>query len=452
MDSSNLRSNYRLCVTIFFTIWFVSTIAFAKEDAWQPLALKDRAQLIDTITQKRVEALLPKLMTDSNIDMWILISREYNEDPVLKTMLPATWLSARRRTILVFVNIPQFGVKAFAVAPYKVGGIFEKAWDKKAQPDQWQALIDLIEKYQPKSIGLNESRYWAHADGLVATDKKEFLAALPKQFKDNIFSAEQLAVGWLEQRIPEEIIIYKKLVRQAHDIIAEGFSSKVIKAGQTTTDDLVWWFREKVISLKLNTWFHPSVSIQRSDTVKFDHENSFTNGNGSQIIQYGDLLHVDFGLSYLRLNTDTQQHAYVLKPDEEKAPIYLTNALRKGNQLQDVFTKEFRVGRTGNQVLKTSREKAIKAGLNPTIYTHPLGYHGHGAGTTLGMWDAQGGVKGSGDYPLHINTAYSIELNNAIFIEQWQKEIRIMLEEDAFFDKSGVWYFSGRQESLLLIK
>ena len=416
------------------------------------LSMKDRAAFIDRITEKRIKTLLPTLMQQHNIDMWLMISREYNEDPILKTMLPATWLSARRTTILLFAVNKQGGVDAFAIAPYKIGSIFKKAWDKQAQPNQWRALNELIEQYQPRKIALNTSTDWAHADGLVLGDYKQLMSTLPKPYQSKIISAEPLAVSWLEQRIPEEVDMYKHIVSIAHHIIAEGFSSNTITVGETTSDDLVWWFRERVRELKLQTWFHPSIAIQRADSKSFDHEDSFTNGYADNVIQAGDLLHVDFGINYLRLNTDTQQHAYVLKPGETKAPDYLVDALKKGNKLQDIFTAEFTAGKTGNQILKAAREKAIAQGLKPTIYTHPLGYHGHAAGTTLGMWDAQQGVPGDGDYPLHLNTAYSIELNNAVFIKPWNKEIRIMLEDDAMFDKTGVWYLNGRQTELLLVK
>lgn len=415
------------------------------------LPMKARAEFIDKMTELRVKTLLPPLMKQHNIDMWLLISREYNEDPILKTMLPATWLSARRTTILVLARNQQGGVDAHAIAPYKIGKVFKKSWDKQKQPDQWLALNDIIETYQPKNIALNTSQNWAHADGLVVGDFNNLKSALPKKYLDKLISAEPLAIEWLEQRLPEEVDMYKKAVAIAHQIIAEGFSSKVIKVGETTTNDLAWWFRERVRELKLQTWFHPSVSIQRADKTTFDHETSFSKDN-EHIIQAGDLLHVDFGITYLRLNTDTQQHAYVLKENETQAPDYLVNALKSGNQLQDIFTSHFAAGKTGNEVLKESRAEAIAQGLKPTIYTHPIGYHGHAAGTTLGMWDSQQGVAGDGDYPLHLNTAYSIELNNAVFIKQWNKEIRIMLEEDAFFDKSGVWYLNGRQTELLLIK
>jgi Xaa-Pro aminopeptidase len=285
----------------------------------------------------------------------------------------------------------------------------------------------------------------------VATDLEEMEAAIGKKYADRLVSAEKLAIGWLETRTESEMVLYPQICRIAHKIIAEGFSDRVIQPGVTTTEDLVWWFREKVRELKLQTWFHPSVSIQRADPESFDHLRSFSSRPENNVIQPGDLLHVDFGITYLRLNTDTQQHAYILRNGESDVPDYLKEAFRRGNRLQDIFTNNFKEGRTGNEVLKMSREQAIAEGIKPSIYTHPLGYHGHAAGTTLGMWDAQEGVPVTGDYPLHLNTAYSIELNAATYIEEWGKEIRIMLEEDAFFDENGVNYMDGRQTEIIVI-
>ncbi|GGF66858.1 M24 family metallopeptidase [Alteromonas lipolytica] len=417
----------------------------------QLLSLKQRAVLQDSLLEKRISQLLPGLMTASGIDMWLMISREYNEDPVLKTFLPADWLqTARRTTMLVIVKDHNGKVHTLAVAPYKVGNLFERAWDKQQQPDQWQALNAIIETYQPATIGVNQSSVWAHADGLTVTDNENLMQALPPKYRSRVVSAEPLAVAWLETRIPEEITEYQKMVAVAHQIIAEGFSAQTITPGVTTTEDLVWWFRERVAELKLDTWFHPSVSVQRSDNLPLDHETTFDEDKATVILP-GDLLHVDFGITYLGLNTDTQQHAYILKPGETKAPDYLQLALAKANQLQDIFTGEFAVGRTGNEVLAASLQKARDAGLKPTIYTHPLGFHGHAAGTTLGMWDQQNGVTGDGDYPLHKNTLYSIELNNAVMLDSWGKEIRVMLEEDAYFDGEKVAYLNGRQTRLIEI-
>lgn len=325
-----------------------------------------------------------------------------------------------------------------AVARYDVGKVFKRAWNPEEQPDQWARLGKIIEERNPKKIGVNKAANWGHTDGLTANDYDNLLKVLPKKLQSNVVSAEKLAVAWLETRSNLEMAIYPQICRIAHQIIAEGFSDQVIQPGVTSTDDLVWWYREKIKEMKLDTWFHPSVDIQRNGTV-------------DNIIRLGDFLHVDFGITYLRLNTDTQEHAYILKFGETEAPAYLREAFKKGNRLQDIFTNNFKEGRTGNEVLAASRKQAIDEGITPSIYTHPIGYHGHAAGTTLGQWDMQGGVPGTGDYPLHLNTAYSIELNCTVNLPEWKKEVKIALEEDAYFDERGVNYIDGRQTEIILI-
>ncbi|WP_299073543.1 M24 family metallopeptidase [uncultured Paraglaciecola sp.] len=417
------------------------------------LPMREQAQLINQILDDRLQNLLPDLMRREGIDMWVLISREYNEDPILKTMLPANWLSARRRTILVLFD-PGEGqtIQRLAVARYAVDSLFRKSWDKEKQPNQWDSLVKLIKQKQPKKVAVNKSEHFALADGITATEYAEFSQALSKQSNTQLVSSEKLAIAWLETRSKMEMQVYPDLIALGHQVIAEAFSNQVIQPGLTTTDDVVWWLREKVLDLRLQTWFHPTVSLQRSSLEKFDHVKAFSKRPKAQIIMPGDLLHMDFGLTYLRLNSDQQQHAYVLKKGETDAPDYLKKALANANRLQDIFTANFKQGRTGNEVLKMSRQQAIEEEIKPSIYTHPIGYHGHAAGTTLGMWDSQGGVPVQGDYPLHLDTAYSIELNAATFIPQWNKEIRIMLEEEAFFDTSGVTYLDGRQTQFHLIK
>ena len=409
------------------------------------LSQRDQARIIDEVLEDRLRQLLPTLMRREGFDMWVLISRENNEDPVLKTMLPATWLAARRTTmLLVFDRGTE--LEYLAVARYDVGKVFKRAWDPDANPDQWAQLGKIIAERKPKKIGINKAEHYGHADGLTANDYDNLMRVIPKELKGNVTSAERLSVGWLETRTEKEMVIYQQICRIAHQIIAEGFSDKVIQPGVTTTEDVVWWYREKIKELKLDTWFHTSVSIQRNEPDQITLKRP-----QPLVILPGDLLHVDFGITYLRLNTDTQQHAYVLKPGETDAPEYLRNAFSKGNALQDFLTNNFKEGKTGNQVLADARKQAIESGITPSIYTHPIGLHGHASGTTIGMWDMQGGVPHTGDYPLHLNTAYSIELNCAVPIAEWKKEIRIQLEEDGFFDANGFRYIDGRQRELILI-
>jgi Xaa-Pro aminopeptidase len=411
------------------------------------LSQRDQARVIDELLDDRLRNLLPQLMRREGIDMWIVISREYNEDPVIETLLPATWMAARRTTMLVmFDRGADKDMEYLAVSRYDVGKLFKRAWDPDQQPDQWGQLAKIIEERNPKKVGINKAANWGHADGISANDYDELMKATNKKFHQHIVSAEKLAVAWLETRSEKEMVIYPQICRIAHEIIKEGFSDKAIQPGVTTTDDVLWWYRERIKELKLDTWFHPSVSIQRNES-----DVIFNKRPQPVVIQPGDLLHVDFGITYLRLNTDTQQHAYVLKPDEKEAPDFLKKALARGNKLQDILTQGFAVGKTGNQLLAESRKQAIAQGLTPSIYTHPIGYHGHAAGTTIGMWDMQNGVPDTGDYPLHVNTAYSIELNVTVYIIEWKKEIQIKLEEDGYFSETGFRYIDGRQTDLIVI-
>ena len=313
--------------------------------------------------------------------------------------------------------------------------------------------MELITEREPRKIGLNFSKDHNIADGLVKTDYEEFIQYLPEKYHKNIVSAEQLAVRWIETRTAREMVIYNQLVAITHDIIAEAFSEKVITAGITTTSGVEWWMRQKVTDMGLETWFHPTVDIQRSSDALVDHLYSFSGRPEDQLILPGDLLHCDFGITYLRLNTDCQELAYVLKPGETEAPEFLTEGLSAGNRVQDFLTANMKSGRTGNEILEIALQQARSAGLRPAIYTHPLGMYGHSAGTTIGMWDAQEGVmKDDGEnYPLNTNTVYAIELNTTITIPEWKRDIRIMLEEAGFYGEGGFRYVNGRQTELLLI-
>ena len=422
-----------IATTLFF---FVLN---AQAQVW---SVQKQALTINEVLNDRIDNLLPKLMDDANIDCWLISSREYNEDPILKTFLPAEWISARRTTILVFNRDKKNNtLKSYAIARYQVGKRIQAAWNPEKEPNQWNALSKLIDSLNPNQIGLNTSMDYGHADGLHLTEFNELKNAMsPSQLK-KIVSAEKLGVAWLETRTEKEMALYPTLLAITHQIIKEGFSNQVIQPNQTSTNDLVWWFRQKLIDLGLSTWFHPSIEIQR----RVSNEND-------AIIRPGDLLHVDFGISYLRLNSDVQEHAYLLLPNEKVAPDELVAAFSKTNRLQDILTTNFKTGRTGNAILAASIQQAKAEGIQPSIYTHPIGSHGHAAGTTIGMWDMQQGVPGSGDYAMRPNTCYSIELNATHTIPGWNKPVRIALEQNGFFNGSGFEYLDGRQKTIHLIQ
>jgi len=449
MKNNMLRQITFPIIVGFFMVVELSQAQTRNDITPHILTMRERAEVVDRWTVDRLDHLVPELMRREQIDLWVLVAREYNEDPVLLTMLPSTWQSSRRTTILVFFD-PGNGaeVERFAVARYNIG-FFETQWFPDREPDQWKRLGQLIEEKNPQKIGVNFSEHFATGDGISHTDFENLRNSLPAELQERIVSAENLSIGWLETRTEDEMIIYRQINRIAHHIIDEGLSEAVITPGITTTEDLSWWFRERIRTLNLTAWFHPSVSISRSDAPA--HNGDFSGSADSDIIRPGDLIHVDFGIEYLRLSTDTQRNAYVLREGETEPPLGLREALKVGNRLQDILTDEFVSGRTGNEILVAALQKAENEGIAATIYTHPIGFHGHGAGPTIGLWDQQGGVPGNGDYPLYPNTAHSIELNAEVFVPEWNRSVLIMLEEDAIFDGEKVGYIDDRAEEFYLI-
>ncbi len=412
------------------------------------LDLRNSANRRDRLTKLRLERLVPRLMKDAKIDCWILVSREYAEDPVAQSMLPATWMSSRRRTILLFLS-GEAEFERSAITRYEVDGLFPAGWDPELQPDQWDAVRERVVAANPATIAISTSESFAHADGLTQTEFGQLVAALGSGLGDRIVSGEALAVGWLQTRIPEEKPVFEEACRRAHQILRRALSPEAIKPGETTTRDLEWWLRDEVQVLGCPVWFHPSVSIQRRGA---DLRGSFASVTRDVAIDRGDLVHIDFGIVWDHLCTDQQQQGYVLLPGETDIADGLDRAMQMANQVQDILTSNFRSGSSGNEVLAVARQQASAAGLNPTIYTHPIGYHGHGAGATIGLWDQQDGVPGSGDVALFEPSAWSIELMNRTVVPEWDnQEIGIMLEEDAWFEGEIVEFVDGRQTEIWTI-
>ena len=408
------------------------------------LNARERAATENRILAARLDTIIPAIMREQGVDLWLMVAREYFEEPVVASMLDAENMHARRRTILIFHD-PGNGkpIERLTVSRYGLGGLFAPAWDPSKQPDQWQAVADLIAARDPAKIAVNTSDLYQFADGMTLSQYEKFTGALPASLRSRIVSGETLAIRWLETRTPAEMEIYPSVLRTAHAIIAEAFSRAVITPGVTTAEQVQWWYRDRLLQLGLEPWFHPSVAIQRAGAKGMLE--------GAEVIQPGDLLWTDFGINYLRLNTDTQHLAYVLKPGERDAPSGLRQGLANSNRVQDILRRQFAVGRSGNAALGLARAEAVAAGLDPSIYTHPIGLHGHGAGPSIGFWDNQNAdPRGSG--VINANTAWSIELTTYAAVPEWGgQRVDFRSEENAFFDGKTVRFIDGRQTEITLI-
>jgi Xaa-Pro aminopeptidase len=354
-------------------------------------------------------------------------------------------MHARRRTILIFYD-PGEGqpVERLTVSRYGLAGLFTSAWKPDEQPDQWAAVANIIAARDPRQIAINTSDLSAFGDGMTLSQYNLLMAALPADYHPRIVSGEKLATRWLETRTPSEMAIYPGIVRIAHALIGEAFSTRVITPGSTTAEQVQWRYRDRLRELGLTPWFHPSVAIQRQG---FDGML-----DGNTVIEPGDLLWTDFGITYLRLSTDTQHLAYVLKPGESEPPQGLRQGLANSNRVQDILRSHFAVGLSGNEVLARARRDAIAEGLDPSIYTHPIGTHGHGAGPSIGFWDNQN-ADPRGEGLIHASTAWSIELTTYSKVSEWDgQRIDFRTEENAFFDGKNVHFIDGRQTEITLIQ
>lgn len=440
-----------------FLAVFLMLIAFERGKAQsdgQPLpSLREQAQIQQEWLRIRLEKVLPKLMRENGVEMWIVPMREYNEDPVFTSLVSPTTFSARRRSIYVFFDRgPEKGIERMALGGGAQGGLYSafrdttlgnaELWGK----DQWKLLTSLVKSRNPRTIAVNISETHAFSDGLSAGEWGQLQEALGPEFLPRIVKAERLPLDFIAIRLPEMIPAYRQLMTIAHAIIEEAFSNAVVFPGKTTTDDVVWWMRQKTQSLGLGTWFQPSVSIQR----KGADPNSFNN----PVIIRGDVLHCDFGVSAMRLNTDSQHMGYVLRDGETDVPSGLKNALLNSNRLQDILLKNMKVGVSGNQILANTLEQMKKENIEGTVYTHPIGEHGHGAGTIIGLWDRQKGVPGRGDVPLLPNTWFSVELQAKTVVAEWDgQKVQSAQEDDVIVDSEGtIHWVLPRQTGYHLVK
>jgi methionine aminopeptidase len=417
------------------------------------LPLRRRTEVVNAWLAERLQTVLPEVMRREGIDLWIVVAREYNEDPVLFSLLPATMMSARRRTILVF-HAPEGGAfEAMAIANAGIGldDHYRPMWDKskmaQAAETQWECLRRVVAERDPKRIGIDVAENFAFGDGLSKTEHDGLLAALGDDLAARTTSAERVVVGWLERRTPTEIAAAHGINQIAHGIIGEAFSSRVVHPGVTSALDVAWWLRQRVNDLGLTCWFQPTVAVQRHGVALGDIGSS-----PDEIIRPGDLLHCDFGLHYLGLATDTQQNAYVLRLGEEAPPAGIVRALGVANAQQDLLAASMVAQRTGNEILADVLGRMRAAGIEGRMYTHPIGYHGHGAGPMIGMYDQQEGVPGRGDYPLHDDTLHSFEMFAEVDVPEWDgQRVKLASEQIVAFTGGAVHFLGGRQTELHLI-
>ncbi len=405
------------------------------------LPLKEQFAHINKRFEARLSLLKP-LMDECNVDCWVILAKEYNEDPVMHYLTPAEFITARRLTLLVIVKDGQ-DVKLFngGRPDPSLNRYFEQSYDE-SKGTQWDCLEALFKQYQPKSIALNYSSHFAFGDGLSKGIFDEFKENISPEFTNRVISGETISIRFLETRLPEELEDYKEIGRVASQIIQETFSDEVIKIGQTTADDLEWYMKQRTHDLGMPCWFLPTIDIQRPGKGML---------SGDEVILRGDLLHCDYGLTYLNLCTDTQRLCYVLKEGETSLPQELVDGMKENNRFQDIVSERMTIGKTGNEVFVEALEQAKKEGIECLLYSHPIGFYGHGPGPTIGLYNQQEPIPVKGDVKLAKNTCYALELMTKRELPTWHQKVWFMTEETVMLDEHGVHYIMPGRTDIFLV-
>ncbi|KAK0230716.1 hypothetical protein IW262DRAFT_424435 [Armillaria fumosa] len=423
-------------VTFFFVLVGGQLHPSAPAEYKRLPSLREQAEILNGWTSERIVR-IPLLLQKYDVDAWLMCQREYAEDTIWWSIKNATAYDVHRRTVVLFHT----NTSSLQDQPNPLVWI-----DNTGQV--WTDLHKRLASYDPKRITINVDQNIAFSGGMHVGEMRVLEEELGSKWMSRMVNVPMLAIEYVSYKVSGQIQYYRDMQEVIWAMLEEGFSHKIINPGVTSTTDLEWWFREKMLTLNVTTWNQPRIFVTTPA--------SFPGWSGSDdIIKEGDLLHIDFGITAMGMNTDTQHLAYVLRTSEGEtdAPEGLKAGLKKGNRMQDVVLENMKAGLTGNEVLQRCLEQMKLEDIEGQIYSHPIGDWGHDAGAVMGFTNFPEHVPVLGELPILPNTYYSIELFATHFVPERNETLRFLLEENAYWNAgTEAWQFvRGRQERFHLI-
>jgi Xaa-Pro aminopeptidase len=433
----------------------LSGLAFAQKGLDEPtppmprlLTQREQMDVRENWLRKRLGSLLLPMMKRHGIEMWIVVNEEFKSDPVTAHIVPPIPIVGRR-DLFIFIDRGE-RIERIAMVRYDEERL--KNHYKLMMPARekfGEELKKIVNERRPKNIALNFGGGRGQQSGL-SYDSYRFLAeSLGPEDEKKFVSAAAFLTEFFDTRLPEELEHYRSAVVATDVITRRALSNEVITPGRTTVGDVRWWMMQQVNDLGLTIWFQPDFRIQRQRAETHTTAQFLSTANEAEVIQRGDLVHVDFGLDYMGLSTDWQKHAYVLKEGDTGAPVGLKAALKNTNRLQEILVGVARSGMSGADVYEKTMAEAKRLGIEAMIYSHPIGAHGHGLGPSI---DFRGNVGGGGNRIVP-GSYLSIELNTSSIVPEWGgQKVTIMAEDDAVMTENGYEFIRPRQTELYLIK
>ena len=402
---------------------------------------------------KRHEMILP-MMRAHGIDMWIVVNEEFHDDPLTQYIAPPRPY-AGGRDFFVFVDTGEKGLRKIAITGFSEENLkqFFESPDEPRPADK--VLPELYEQYKPKKIALSFGARRGVQRSLTYDTYNLIAEKMGQEAVQHFVPAADLIEDYLDTRIPEEFATYQAMVQLTDALTRRSLSSEVIHPGKTTVGDVRRWLYDQLGENHVGTWFQPDLRVQRKGTKNDTSRGFLAVAAESTVIERGDVVHLDFGITYMGLNTDWQKMAYVLLPGEKEAPAGLRNAMKNTNALQDALTlRAARPGRPAGEVYNQTMEEMKQKGIEAQIYSHPIGNQGHGLGPSIDFRATKRDDIGATQAkPLRKGSYLSVELNTQTAVPEWdQQKVYIMMEDDAYLTDDGYKFFVPRQEAFYLVK
>ncbi len=426
-----------------------------------PELLGMRAQYelrLEWLAEKR--ALLLGQMRTHGIEMWIVVSEEFHQDPALYYVAPPLQY-ARRRDVMVFVDAGDDELAAYSdywrpTADYR--RFFDPlpaARNARGIQDTPTGLRVLWERYDPATIGLAIGGNRGH-DSSLTHDSYRFLAdAMGPEAESRFVSAAPLIEEVFDTRLPGELEHYRQLVL-ATDVIAQtALSNVVITPGVTQAEDIKWFFEHTIAELGVGgkPWFEIHVAVQRFNEASGEMILYIHPSPDDLVFRQGDIIHMDCGFDYLGFASDWQKVAYILREGEDDVPDGLKTALRNANIVHEAFATAPRPGMTGWEATLAIAAELEDVDFLPSLYSHPIGYHGHALGPAINARDMDLSSPPEWDSHLRDGSYRSIEFSATTAIPEYGGgTVRIPMEDDGYLTPDGYEYFRPYQTEWYLIR
>lgn len=409
-----------------------------------------RWEFMNQIRLEKFDLVLPEVMRENSVDMWITVNREGFDDPLTED-LGKGYVGSYGYYIFTDRGDGRIERAVLGVGTALVED--NGAYDIFGSPDDLKAFVA---ERDPKSIALNYATHIGAADGLSHTSYQKLSEDLGPRYAERFVSAQKLVSDFRSRRVATEITGFARAGELSRTIAERAFSNEVITPGLTTLADVAWWMREQQFQNNLGTSFGmPSVYVTGPDGIVATSD--------THVIQRGDFLAIDWGVGYLNFYTDIKRHAYVLKEGETHLPESIQQAFDNGRKVRDILKANIKAGRTAGdtyEILKTRINedgfRFMDAFNSPTddpnvidviIGCHSVGNLGHGTGPSIAWFNPERMT-----YTIKESNLLSIELFAYTAIPEWGgKKLRIPLEDDAVVTSRGIeWLYPVTQKVALI--